>query len=209
MEERSTPPTPIIDDGILLEESLLLISAEKKVGKSMLGYNIAIAISEGINFAFFKVPKPRSVLYMTAEGGQYPNEERIRKMGDCKNFSNENLTVVFNPKTLFDDEEKLEEFKALLDDVQPEVVIVDPLIRFHQQDENSSSGMTKIFGILRALMEEYSFALIIIHHLGKDGSRLARGSSAILGEYDSSIVLSKNIRSKRITCTFDMRHVRT
>lgn len=67
------------------------------------------------------------------------------------------------------------------------LVIIDPLRRLHDGDENSSSSMTYIVQVLEALAKRTGAAVIAAHHIGKgaiynDATDLAaasRGSSAL------------------------------
>ena len=67
------------------------------------------------------------------------------------------------------------------------LIIIDPLRRLHDGDENSSSAMTHIVQILEALAKHTGAAVIAAHHVGKgaifnDAADLAaasRGSSAL------------------------------
>jgi RecA-family ATPase len=67
------------------------------------------------------------------------------------------------------------------------LIIIDPLRRLHDGDENSSSAMTHIVQTLEALAKRTGAAVIAAHHVGKgaifnDATELAaasRGSSAL------------------------------
>ncbi|CUI04222.1 RepA [Janthinobacterium sp. CG23_2] len=67
------------------------------------------------------------------------------------------------------------------------LIIIDPLRRLHDGDENSSSSMTYIVQVLEALAKHTGAAVIAAHHVGKgaifnDAADLAaasRGSSAL------------------------------
>jgi hypothetical protein len=53
-------------------------------------------------------------------------------------------------------------------------------------------------------MKEYHFAVILIHHAGKNPEQGARGSSAIQAEYDSAIQMKKD--GDGAVLVFDLRH---
>ena len=67
------------------------------------------------------------------------------------------------------------------------LIIIDPLRRLHDGDENSSSAMTHIVQTLEALAKRTGAAVIAAHHVGKasmfnettDLSAASRGSSAL------------------------------
>ena len=74
------PPNPIIDDGILLDKTILMIVGPPKHKKTFLTQNFAISIISGEGFAGFNIPESKKVLYFLAEGGYYPNRERMKVM---------------------------------------------------------------------------------------------------------------------------------
>lgn len=67
------------------------------------------------------------------------------------------------------------------------LIIIDPLRRLHDGDENSSSAMTYIVQVLEALATRTHAAVIVAHHIGKasmfngttDSAAASRGSSAL------------------------------
>ena len=81
INDHSPMPEPIIKDGILLEGTMLVIVGPPKSKKTFLAQNLALAIASGKSFANFEITKPKKVLYFLAEGGYYPNRDRLQKMG--------------------------------------------------------------------------------------------------------------------------------
>ena len=67
------------------------------------------------------------------------------------------------------------------------LIIIDPLRRLHDGDENSSSSMTHIVQVLEALARHTGAAVIVAHHVSKasmfnavtDSAAASRGSSAL------------------------------
>ena len=66
-EDNSQPPEPIIDNGVLLDGTILLIIGPPKSKKTFLTQNLAISIASGQDFAGFKVPEAKKVMYLLAE----------------------------------------------------------------------------------------------------------------------------------------------
>ena len=204
-EDNSQPPEPIIDNGVLLDGTILLIIGPPKSKKTFLTQNLAISIASGQDFAGFKVPEAKKVMYLLAEGGYYPNRDRLKKMApniDANLILGHPTYLPINRPDYYDC------LYELVKEDNPDVLILDPLIRFHDVDENSASQISDIFGRIRTMMDELKISVILVHHTGKVLSRGGRGSSAIIGEYDSCIEIH-NRENNSTLLKYDMRHVET
>ena len=208
MNDNSLPPKPIIKDGILLDKTILAVIGPAKTKKTFLCMNFANAIASGGSFAGFEVSGTNKVMYLCAEGGYFPNRDRIKII--AKDLDEQMLESVIFPKYVnltLNNPEDYSLLKDLISEHSPRVLIIDPFIRFHDVDENSSNCISGIFKLFRELIEMYSISIILVHHAGKDPSRGGRGSSVITGEYDSAIYLTKKTGYTKLA--FDMRHVET
>ena len=145
---------------------------------------------------------------LSAEGGYYPSRDRLQVM--CKalpQFDRNNFRVCFNAFLDLNDEQDVREITETIRDYRPKVLIYDPFVQFHQQDENAASEMARVLGLMRRINEDFHVASIVVHHTGKNEENGARGSSAIAGAYDSAIFVKR--REKDHVLSFDMRHVET
>ncbi len=201
-------PDPVIGNGILLNQTLLLISGKKKTLKTMLTMNLALGLANGKTFSLFEIHKKHRVLLLSAEGGYFPNRRRIKKMS--KRFSSKDeikLDLSFDSRLRIDLRDGQNRLREILKHFKPEVLILDPLIKFHNCEENSSKEMNVVMTQLRNLIEDFNISIILVHHMGKSETSGPRGSSAIQGEYDSSIEMSWKDRSnKELKMEFDLRH---
>jgi RecA-family ATPase len=71
---------PIIENGIMPNESHLLIAGESGVGKSLLRLELAIHMAIGWEWLGFKIPKPRRVLVMQWENPEITERNRLVAM---------------------------------------------------------------------------------------------------------------------------------
>ena len=193
MTDHSPMPEPIIKNGILLDKTMLVIVGPPKSKKTFLAQNIALAIASGKSFANFEINKSKKVLYFLAEGGYFPNRERLQKMGvgfSEKHMKNFMLSLCSYAPINQDNDFSM--IYNLIKDSGAEVVVIDPLIKFHDVDENSASQLSDVFGRIREIIYELKVSIILVHHTGKVESRGGRGSSALVGEYDSCITIRIN-----------------
>lgn len=89
---------------------------------------------------------------------------------------------------LLKDGEPTEFFESLCEFCRDaRLIIIDPLRRLHDGDENSSAAMTQIVQLLECLAKRTRAAVIAVHHVSKaamlsgvaDSAAAARGSSAL------------------------------
>ena len=208
VNDKSIPPAPIVGNGVLLDKTILQIVGEAKSKKTFLTLNMTLAMASGRSFAGFSVEKPSRVLHLSSEGGYFPTRERIQTM--AKGFNEEALRNIYSRKYVnmsIDVDDDYRELQSWIEETKPDVLVFDPLIRFHSQDENSSTAMNIVFRRFRELIDKYNLSIIIVHHTGKNTSLGGRGSSLIRGEYDSCITLKKLGDNHKLS--FDMRHVET
>jgi hypothetical protein len=78
------------------------------------------------------------------------------------------------------------------------LVILDSLVRIHDQEENDAMGMAKVFKSLQALIKAGASVLFTHHHKKQQGfsmpnaGQMMRGSSDILAAVDCHITIGKN-----------------
>jgi DNA-binding transcriptional ArsR family regulator len=87
------------------------------------------------------------------------------------------------------------EVQAALDAIEakagrPTLVIVDTLARCFVGDENSTKDMGEFIQGIDTIKRKTEATVLVVHHTGKDSSREARGSSALLAAADTMIKAS-------------------
>ena len=80
LSDTSEPPEAIVEGGILLKDTMLVIIGSAKAGKTFLGMNLTLSIASGTEFLGFNVKQSKKALYLCAEGGYYPNRDRLKIM---------------------------------------------------------------------------------------------------------------------------------
>lgn len=154
-------------------------------GKSWHAIGMALALSEPAqaDWLGFRAEKPMRTMYFQAELSKSSLAERLLivcgKLGiDPSQLSmftaNGTFRVDFAPS--------LDIAIKSLQEHHIEALIIDPLQRFHQLDENSATDMNRVLANFTRIRDEVGLkALILIHHYGKGGGQRGfkmRGSSA-------------------------------
>ena len=88
---------------------------------------------------------------------------------------------------------------------QTDIIILDPLISFHGQDENSNDQMRRLLDQVAVFTESLGASPLLIHHHGKftseSGPGGGRGASAIGDWSPNTWELTYNKTQKRFTLT--------
>ena len=191
----ATDPPPLEDpiiEGLLNAGEFMVVGAERGIGKTWLGYNIAslLATGDGPLFGRLPIPKKRKVLYLQGELDETQAAVRWKIMhGNGLDFGDAQLPEVaesFDPvrfrvvrrrrsykgegETFSDeylDATIDDQLEATIEALGIEVVIVDPWAVFLQGNENSNDEVEAVLSKLREIGMANGVAFIIFHHLGK------------------------------------------
>jgi hypothetical protein len=74
----------------------------------------------------------------------------------------------------------------------PALIVVDTLARNFGADENSTEDMTRFVRHLDDIRNQWKATVLVVHHSGKDATRGARGSIALLGAVDASYYVTRD-----------------
>ena len=147
LSDTSEPPEAIVEGGILLKDTMLVIIGSAKTGKTFLGMNLALSIASGTEFLGFNIRQDKKVLYLCAEGGYYPNRDRLKIMSESLDeASTGNALFHFNSNLSLDD---------FIDALSREKLLTSPNISHKQSIRkkegngfNDIAGMNELKSIL-------------------------------------------------------------
>ena len=195
-------PTRWLVNGLLPEEACLIVGAEEKSGKSWCLFDLAICIASGQPFLDeYKPTHLGKTLVYSPESGWAARSRRM--WGLCWGRGLDPAEVL--PDIPFLDARLdmasslgVARLKATVEQVQPALVIVDPLISAHLGlDENDSGEVQAVLNSIRELTAvQPGLVVAVAHHLnkghkGQSGFHGLRGSSALGAWSDGLIKLSK------------------
>ncbi|XUX01191.1 MAG: AAA family ATPase [Dehalogenimonas sp.] len=193
------PEVPFYIDGWLPRPGRLEIYAPAKTGKTFLALQLARCLGSGEDFLGIKTHKAR-VLYLQFELGLAALQQRMISTG--KDYENVWVGTTFSMS--LDTDEGRKELLDAMEAVEPEVLILDPLYKIMNGDENSVQDVKVITNFLDAVMANYNCAVVFIHHSGKDSSKGGRGSSLLEG-WPDSVVEAKHGPVRGIDQTLQLR----
>jgi hypothetical protein len=179
--------------------------------KTWLAMEMAVSVASGTPcLGSFPVPTPGPVLLYAAEDSAPAVRQRLQSLALHHRVDLDHLPLwVITADCLrldrSDDRERLE---ATIAHYQPRLLILDPLIRLHQQDENASGPMAALLGFLRSLQRKAGLAIALVHHSRKSpvatgAGYSLRGSSDFYAWTDAFLHLQR--RQGRLMLTAEHR----
>lgn len=174
------------------------VSGPPKSLKTWTVLEMAVSVASGTPcFGSFPVPKPGPVLLYAAEDPLPALRLRIQSLARNHGLTIDQveILVITADSLRLDRPPDREKLMATVDRHRPALVILDPLVRLHGQDENQSGPMAELLGHIRALQRKNGTAVTIVHHCRKAGTHSAgqsmRGSSDLYAFLDSLVSLHR------------------
>jgi hypothetical protein len=210
MVSDSSPRDYIIDD-VLHAPSLSIMSGHPGHFKSMLAADMAVSVAADVDFLTpapdvkttgFKTSQ-RRVLWVDLDQGADLTRERFAAIANARELKpvDISLDMISMPEISLDigNPMNLQEFAAFVIDGGYGLVVVDSLNDARGGiDENSPDMGTALGDVRRLVCEPTGAAVIVIHHLPKDGgtgnrygTSSPRGSGAIQGKADLTFVVRR------------------
>lgn len=223
--EKEFPVQPYhIGRGILPHQSKMVIGGSPKANKSWIAMNMAIDLALGRDLfgAYYKngtpvfpVVRACRVLYIEQEIGDLGLQQRLKgvdgKPGLLTGASTKLMEFLIKTR---DTEMRLDKDTGRdllyneVKSVKPDVVILDPMAKFHLLDENSSQEMAVVGRVGDHFIEDTGCSVVWVHHASKPpssamenprtgGDRL-RGSSAIFADVDTVMLVDLKSSEKAV-----------
>ncbi len=174
--EKNLPPLePEVIPGVLRQGHKMMVSAASKAGKSFLMTELAVALSEGLDWLGFKCRKSR-VLYVNFEIDAPSFMHRVKDVFSAYGTSaSGNNLQIWNLRgksmSMSSNEEKKgfdsKLIKRVVKDGHYDAIIIDPIYKVLDGDENSASDIRKFCNSLDLVCEMTGCCAIYVHHHSK------------------------------------------
>ena len=170
-------------EGLFAEEGVGIVGGEPKCCKSFLALDMAVSVASGAPcLGRFAVAMPGPVLLYAAEDALPVVRERLA--GICEaaqvDFERLNLEVITASSLRLDLAEDRDRLAATVAAVRPRLLVLDPFVRLHRIDENSSGEVAPLLAFLRDVQRACHVAVAVVHH-AKKGAGNARAGQALRG----------------------------
>jgi RecA-family ATPase len=185
-------------ENVIPRASLCLLGAAPKQGKTMIALELSVALCSGLK-AFDKHQASRKgrVLYFAGEDSETGLKARID--GFCKNkgvnASDLELYAITGQTLLVDNKEGQQALASIIEQMKPDMVVLDNLSRIHRSNENNATAMGELFEFLQSVKLKFKCSILLVAHMGKDGT--LRGSSQIDSYYEAAMFLKSDKSGKK------------
>ena len=180
-------------------EGVGILGGPPKCAKSWFGLDMAVSIASATPLLdYFEVRDPGPTLVYLAEDAL--GQVRSRISGICQHrgldIANLDLHVITAPAVRLDQEADQKRLTFTVERIRPKLLLLDPLVRLHRLDENSSADISVLLGFLRELQRRSDVAIVVVHHMRKAirahlGQAL-RGSGDLHAWNDHGVYLTRS-----------------
>ena len=193
-------------------EAVGIVGGEPKCCKSFLALDLAVAVASGTPaLRRFPVAAPGRVLLYAAEDALHIVRARLEGVcaaADCR-LQDLDIQVITAPSVRLDLPADRDALERTVADLKPKLLILDPFVRLHRIDENSSGEVAPLLAYLRELQRRHALAVLLVHHAKKTAGHIRagqalRGSSEFHAWGDSNLYLRRE-PSGQLTLTVEHR----
>lgn len=192
------------------EQAVGFIGGAPKSCKSWFGLDMAVSVASGTAcLGRFEVEHKGPALVYLAEDSLAQVRRRIEGLCGHRQLAIDELDlhVITASSLRLDLEEDQHRLAATVAEIKPALLLLDPLVRMHRLDENSSADISHLLGLLRQLQREHGVAIAVVHHMSKRTNaqlgQALRGSTDLHAWSDSSAYLVR--RHGRLVLSLEHR----
>ncbi len=193
------PQTQWLVEGLWSDQAVGILGGEPKCCKSFLALDMAVSVASGAPcLRQFPVRRTGRVLLFPAEDSLAIVRQRLEGIASAAQvrFQSLPVDVITAPSLRLDTPADRQRLSDTIQDLQPILLILDPLIRLHRVDENDATQIAALLSYLRELQREFHLAVLLVHHARKDShssrpGQALRGSSELHGWGDSNLYMRR------------------
>jgi hypothetical protein len=87
------------------------------------------------------------------------------------------IQVITADQLRLDQKHDIDSLDETLAKLRPRLLILDPFVRLHRIDENSSGEVAVILGNLRQMQKRHKTSILVVHHAKKSGGGIRAGQA--------------------------------
>lgn len=184
-------------EGLWADQAVGFIGGHPKAGKTWLALELAVAVAGGQPcLGRFPVRNKGHVLLYAAEDAADAIRQRVCAIARTRgidDISRLAIGLISEDNLRLDSDDHQQRLAATVDKLRPRMLILDPLVRLHNADENSAADVSSLLHYLRNLQRVAAVAIVLVHHVRKAAAdqpgQALRGSGDLHAWADSSLYL--------------------
>lgn len=205
------PQTQWLVEALWSDQAVGILGGEPKCCKSFLALDVAVSVASGAAcLRRFPVRRSGKVLLFPAEDSLAIVRQRLAGIASAAQvcFQSLPVEVITSPSLRLDTPADRQRLSNTVQNLQPILLILDPLIRLHRVDENDATQIATLLSYLRELQRQFHLAVLLVHHARKDSNssrpgQALRGSSELHGWGDSNLYMRR--RGSQLTLSTEHR----
>ena len=209
--ENNESKTQWLLDKLWMLESVGFLAGPPKSAKTWLALDMAVSLASCTPCLGRYMPfKKGRVLLYSAEDSQSILKKRFDAICMKRRISLDELDifVITAGHLRLDIEKDRIRLSHTLKSFKPDLLLLDPLVRMHNLNENNVQEVSGMLDFLRTLQREFHVAITLVHHTRKNNSssnpgQALRGSSDLYAWFDSCLYLRR--KNGRIIMTTEHR----
>jgi hypothetical protein len=198
-------PEPAFDslvDGLVPACGVVLLAGDPKSFKTLEALQLAVTVGHADVGRFLdRDVQHGPVIFVEEEGSRHKLRERVQMMSTGLGLSTPpEIHFALHEGLRLDERPSVALLTALVAEVKPRLVVLDPLVMLHSGDENKASEMGRVMRALIALAAEHDCCVLVVHHVNKPqaerkttrAAQRLRGSSAFAGATDANLIMDRD-----------------
>jgi hypothetical protein len=201
----ATPQDQWLIENLWLARAVGILGGPPRAYKSWIALDMAVSVASASPcLGVFPVPRSGPVLLYAAEDSDSSLRSRLHAIAHSRHidFAQLDVRVITADRLRLDRPEDQYRFDATVALHQPQLIILDPLVRIHAADENASTAVAALLGYFRSLQRRTGASILLIHHSGKNLSLRTgyslRGSSDFYAWTDCLLYLERRHDQRRL-----------
>lgn len=169
---KDTETVEWIVPGIIAKKSIGFVAGLPETGKTWMLMDLAIECANGGGLWLNKFPvKAAKVLFIDQERFKGETQRRLSCLISGKSISPKDLKnalfVRCGTTTRLDLQNSYEAFHKEIDEIRPDLVIVDSFATFHTREENNRKDIQEVLEKVKQIRTEFGCTFLFIHHENK------------------------------------------
>lgn len=178
-----------------------ILGGHPKACKSWLGLDMAVSVATGTPcLGRYPVTQAGPALIYLAEDTLTNVRQRLLSLCSSRghDLAGLDVHVITVPRMRLDVDRDRHRLLETARSLRPKLLLLDPMVRLHQLEENSSSEISQLLSYLREMQRDLEMAMVLVHHTRKGGAGRGQAGLALRGSGDLWAFGDSNLYLRRV-----------